>query len=53
MGTAFEAMVGENLQIAGQKETQLGIEQGNYHNRIAAITVVVDICWSKHSHTMA
>ena len=50
MGTAFEAMVGENLLIAGQKEKQLAIEQGSYHNGIPAITVVVDGGWSKRSH---
>ena len=36
MGTAFEAMVGENLLIVGQKEKQLAIEQGNYNNGIPA-----------------
>ena len=50
LGTAFEAMVGENLLIAGQKEKQLIIEQENYHNGVPAITVVVDDGWSKHSH---
>ena len=50
MGETFEAMVGENLLIAGQKEKQLAIEQGNYHNRVPAITVVVDGGWSKRSH---
>ena len=50
MGTAVEAMVGETLLIAGQKEKQLAIEQGNYHNGTPAITVVVDGGWSKHSH---
>ena len=50
MGTAFEAMVGRNLLIAGQKEKQLAIEQGNYHNGVPAITVVVDAGWSKRSH---
>ena len=50
MSTAVEAMVGENLLIAGQKEKQLAIKQGNYHNGIPAITVVVDGGWSKRSH---
>ena len=50
IGTTFEAMVGENLLIAGQKEKQLAIEQGDYHNGIPAITVVVDGGWSKRSH---
>ena len=49
MGTAFKAMVGENLLNAGQKEKQLVIEQKNYHNRVLAITVV-DAGWSKCSH---
>ena len=39
MGTAFEAMLGENLLTGGQKEKQLAIEQGNYHNGIPAIIV--------------
>ena len=50
LGTAFEAMVGENLLIAGQKEKQLAIQQENYHNGVPAITVVVDGGWSKRSH---
>ena len=50
MSTAFETMVGENLLIASQKGRQLAIEQGNYHNGIPAITVMVDPGWSKHSH---
>ena len=50
MGATFEAMVGQNLLIAGQKERQLAIEQGNYHSGVPAITVVVDAGWSKRSH---
>ena len=50
LGTALEAMVGENLLIAGQKEKQLAIQQENYHNGVPAITVVVDGGWSKSSH---
>ena len=50
MGATFEAMVGQNLLIAGQKERQLAIELGNYHNGVPAITVVVDAGWSKLSH---
>ena len=50
LGIAFEAMVGENLLIAGQKEKQLAIQQENYHNGVPAITVVVDGGWSKCSH---
>ena len=50
MGTAFEAMVGENLLIACQKEKQLAIEQGICHNGVPAITVVVDAGWSKRNH---
>ena len=50
LGTAFEAMVGENLLIAGRKEKQLTSEQQNYHNGVPAITVAVDAGWSKHSH---
>ena len=47
LGTAFEAMVGENLLLAGQKEKQLAIQQKNYNNGVSAITVVVDDGWSK------
>ena len=39
MGETFETMVGENLLIAGQKEKQLAIEQGNYHNRVLCIRI--------------
>ena len=40
----------ENLLIADRKEKQLTIEQGNYHNGVPAIPVVVDADWSKCSH---
>ena len=46
MGEAFEAMVSENLLITGQKEKN----QGNYHNGVPAITVVVYAGWSNRSH---
>ena len=50
IGTAFEAMVGENILIAGQKEKQLATEQQNYQNGVPAIKVMVDAGWSKCSH---
>lgn len=50
MGTAFEATVSTQLLTAGQMERQLAIAQGNYHNGVPAITVVVDAGWSKRSH---
>ena len=50
MGTAFEATVSTQLLTAGQMERQLAIAQGNYHNGVPAITVVVDTGWSKRSH---
>ena len=50
MGTAFETTVSTQLLTAGQMERQLAIAQGNYHNGVPAITVVVDAGWSKRSH---
>ena len=50
IGIELEAMVDENLLLAGQKYKQLAIKQGNYHNGIPAVAVVVDAGWSKHRH---
>ena len=50
MGTTFEAIVSTQLLTAGKMERQLAIAQGNYHNGVPAITVVVDAGWSKRSH---
>ena len=50
MGAIFEEIVTEQLHIAGQKEKELAIQRGSYHNSVPAITVVVDGGWSKRSH---
>ena len=50
MGTMFEAIVTEQILTAGQKERELAIQRGSYHNTVPAITVVVDGGWSKRSH---
>ena len=50
MGALFEAIVSNQLLTAGQVERRLAIAQGNYHNGVPAITVVVDGGWSKRSH---
>ena len=51
MGATFEATVSTQLFTAGQMDRhQLAIAQGNYHNGKPAITVVVDVGWSKRSH---
>ena len=50
MGAAFEDTVGKQLLAAGQVERRMAIAQGNYHNGVPAITVVVDAGWSKRSH---
>ena len=39
----FETTVSIQLLTAGQIERQLAIAQGNYHNGVSAITVVVDV----------
>ena len=49
-GTIFKETVTEQLLIAGQKEEELAIQRGSYHNTVPAITVVVDGGWSKRSH---
>ena len=50
MGTIFKETVTEQILIAGQKEEELAIQRGSYHNTVPAITVVVDGGWSKRSH---
>ena len=50
MGATFEAIVSTQLLTAGKMERQLAIAQGNYHNGVPAITVVVDAGWNKKSH---
>ena len=51
MEAVFEAIVSNQLlSTAGQVERRLAIAQGNYHNAVPAITVVVDGGWSNRSH---
>ena len=50
LGTLFEEVVSQQLLSAGKEEKQQAILNGNYHNGIPAITVVVDGGWSKRSH---
>lgn len=51
MATAFEEIVSKQLLTTVQMDRELAIVQGNYHNRVPAITVVVDAGWShKHSY---
>ena len=50
MGATFEAVVITQLLTAGKMERQLTTAQGNYHNGVPAITVVVYAGWSKRSH---
>ena len=50
MGTAFEEIVSKQLLTTGWMERELAIAQGDYHNRVPAITVVIDAGWSKRSH---
>ena len=39
--------------IAGKIECKLSVQQGNFHQGVPAITVIVDSGWSKitHKHT--
>ena len=50
MGTAFEEIVSKQLLTTGWMERELAIAQGDYHNGVPAITVVIDAGWSKRSH---
>ena len=50
MRTMFEATATEQIITAGQKERELAIQQGSYHNTVPAITVVVDSGRSRRSH---
>ena len=49
MGTAFEATESTQLLTSNQMKRQLTIVQGNYHNGVLTIAVVVDAGWSKRS----
>ena len=42
--------MGKQLLTTGRMERELAIAQGNYHNGVPAITVVVDTGWTKRSH---
>ena len=50
LGRVFEQLVADNLLTAGKEERALAIAQGDFHNGVPAITVVVDGGWSKRSH---
>ena len=49
-GRVFQQLVADNLLTAGKEERALAIAQGDFHNGVPAITVVVDGGWSKRSH---
>ena len=49
-GDVFEKVVTAELLAAGEEEKRLAIENGQYHQGIPAISVVVDAGWSKQSH---
>ena len=49
-GDVFEKVVTAELLAAGEEEKRLAIENGQYHQGIPAISVVVDAGWSKRSH---
>jgi len=38
------------MKQAGLEEHKHAIQQGQYHERVPAITVVVDAGWSKQTH---
>ena len=42
LGRVFEQLVADNLLTAGKEERALAIAQGNFHNGVSAVTVVVD-----------
>ena len=42
----LEHLVADNLLAAGKEEKLLAIAQGDFHNGVSAITVVVDGGWS-------
>ena len=46
----MEKVVTVELLAAGEEEKRLAIENGQYHQGIPAISVVVDAGWSKRSH---
>ena len=50
LGAAFEKLVSDSLLAACKEEKELAIASGHYHERVTAITVVVDGGWSKRSH---
>ena len=50
LGDVFEKVVTAELLAAGEEEKRLAIENGQYHQGIPAISVVVDAGWSKQSH---
>ena len=38
------------MASAGSEEKQIAIEKGQYHDKVPAITVIVDGGWCKQSH---
>ena len=50
LGRVSEQLVADNLLVTGKEERALAIAQGDFHNGVPAITVVMDGGWSKRSH---
>ena len=43
-------LLGESIQASGKAERELAIHQGSFHHGVPAITVIVDVGWSKRAH---
>ena len=50
IGQEWWASLQESMQAAGREEKQHAIEQNRYHKGVPAISVIVDVGWSKRTH---
>ena len=50
IGEWWRKKLHESVIEAGKEERELAEQNGNYHHRVPAITVIVDAGWSKRSH---
>ena len=50
IGECWKQLLLSSMAEAGQEEKKIAEENGRFHKRVPAVTVIVDGGWSKRSH---
>ena len=50
IGVTWRCALKQSMMEAGQREREIAIQKGNFHEGVPTITVIVDGGWSKRAH---